>query len=93
MEVVIIILYLIPTIILFSYSCAQLSLVWNYWFKSPQSTVRSPQLAAVPLSGVRGLFFSRCFDCLLDSQIRTTTANVATHVSINIFVRRIWIAF
>lgn len=46
MEVVIIILYLIPTIILFSYSCAQLSLVWNYWFKSRKSTVHSRQSAA-----------------------------------------------
>jgi cellulose synthase/poly-beta-1,6-N-acetylglucosamine synthase-like glycosyltransferase len=56
METFIILLYLLPTLILFLYSCAQMSLVWNYWFKSPQSTVHSPQLAAVPPSGVRGLF-------------------------------------
>lgn len=41
MEVVIIILYLLPTLILFSYSCAQLSLVWNYWFS--KSTVSGLQ--------------------------------------------------
>jgi len=34
METLVIILYLIPTIILFSYSCAQLDLVINYWRKS-----------------------------------------------------------
>ena len=49
MEAFIISLYLLPTIILFSYSCAQLSLVWNYWFKksaadSLQFTVYSLQL-------------------------------------------------
>jgi cellulose synthase/poly-beta-1,6-N-acetylglucosamine synthase-like glycosyltransferase len=38
----IILLYLLPTVILFSYSCAQLSLVWNYWFKkSAADTLQS----------------------------------------------------
>lgn len=36
MEAFIILFYLFPTIILFSYSCAQLILVWNYWFKKPK---------------------------------------------------------
>ena len=31
MEILVIILYLLPTCVLFLYSCAQLSLVWNYW--------------------------------------------------------------
>ena len=38
MEVFVIILYLIPALILFSYSCAQLSLVWNYWQKKRQES-------------------------------------------------------
>ncbi|MEZ4904947.1 MAG: glycosyltransferase [Spirosomataceae bacterium] len=51
MEIVIIILYLLPTVVLFSYSCAQLNLVWNYWrgrrsaVHSSQFTVGSSQLA------------------------------------------------
>lgn len=50
MEAFIILLYLVPTVILFSYSCAQLSLVWNYWFK--KSTADRLQ------SAVKGLQFT-----------------------------------
>lgn len=44
MEIIIIILYLLPTFILFSYSCAQLNLVWNYW-RSRRSAVDNQQSA------------------------------------------------
>lgn len=49
MEVIVIILYLVPTLILFSYSCAQLSLVWNYWQKK-RTENGNPPSNITPLS-------------------------------------------
>lgn len=49
MEVIVIIAYLIPTLILFSYSCAQLSLVWKYWKKRRKENKNpSPNILNLP---------------------------------------------
>jgi cellulose synthase/poly-beta-1,6-N-acetylglucosamine synthase-like glycosyltransferase len=48
MEAVIVILYLLPTLILFLYSCAQLSLVWNYWRRRQQESSPLRRTGALP---------------------------------------------
>lgn len=37
MEALVVVLYLLPTLILFSYSCAQMNLVWNYWQRAKKN--------------------------------------------------------
>ncbi len=49
MEVVVILLYVAASIVLFSYSCAQLSLLWNYWYPPKPLPAPTGSLSALPL--------------------------------------------